>query len=142
MRSKRRTLAIAAVVWGCLVASAIEASDTCREWWREHENWKARVVALYLSDASQRELDTAMFEVVQFEAYLTACEGPVPGQRARLVSHRTIARPVDEYAATVPEALLEQAGFDLSLDGLFLPGERAGEISGAFAPTARPRARR
>jgi hypothetical protein len=130
---------MAAVAWVCLVASASQASDTCREWWREHENWKARVVALYLGDASQQELDAAMFEVVQLEAYLTACEGPLPAHRARLVSNRTIGRPVDEYAATVPESLLEQAGFDLSLERFFMPGERAERLSEAAASSPRAR---
>jgi hypothetical protein len=101
------------------------ASETCREWWREHQNWKAKALAFYLSDASQRELDAAMFEVVQLEAYLTVCEGAPPGKRARLVSQRTVGRPVDEYAATVAESLLEQAGLDLSLESVLMPGEHA-----------------
>ena len=111
-----------------LAAGVASGSQTCREWWRDHEDWKARALSLYLSDASQRELDAAMFEIVQLEAYLTACAGSVAGQRERLVSHRTLQRPVDEYAAVVPESLLDQAGFDLSLDTVLLPAERGGAM--------------
>ena len=141
MRRRLLLLSAAAVTAVVLAASASSASETCREWWRDHENWKARVVALYLGDATQLELDAAMFEVVQLEAYLTACEGPVPGQRARLVSHRTLHRPVDEYAATVPESLLEQSGFDLSLDEFFMPGERAETFGEGRASSSYPGAR-
>ncbi len=127
------TLALAASL---LVANAGYASQTCREWWRDHETWKARVVALYLSSASQRELDGAMFEVVQLEAYLTACESTSPAERSRLVSHRTLGRPVDDYGAAVVESLLEESGFDLSLAAFVRPGERdPGPIGGEAAPS-------
>jgi hypothetical protein len=139
MRINLRVLTMTAIAWVCLMASASHASDTCREWWREHESWKARVVALYLGDGSQQELDAAMFEVIQLEAYLTACEGPLPGLRARLVANRTIDRPVDEYAAAVAESLLEQAGFDLSLESYFMPGERAERLSGAVGSSSSAR---
>ena len=100
-------------------------SETCREWWGEHDEWKARVVRLYLSDASPRELDAAVFELVQREAYLTVCATPVPAQRSRMIAWRTLDRPVDEYGTAVVESVLDQAGFDLSLDSVFRPVESA-----------------
>ena len=135
VRALRPVRLVAVGLCALLAGAAAEASQTCREWWHDHEEWKAQVIGLYLSDASQREVDEAMFELVQLEAYLTACAGPLPAQRARLVSHRTLGRPVDEFAAAVAEGVLEQSGFDLSLDDVLLAGER--RPSALAAPPSR-----
>ena len=43
-------------------------SETCREWLQEHEDWRVEVVGLYLRGGSQRELDGAVFELLQRES--------------------------------------------------------------------------
>ena len=116
---------LAAALFALLGVEVAGASETCREWAREHEDWKAEVVRLYLSSASDRELDGALFELMQREAYLTACPTPVQAQRPERIGWRLVGRPVDEYGSAVVESVLAQAGFDVALTGLFdRPSER------------------
>ena len=104
------------VVLGALTAGAAgAASETCREWSREHADWKARVVGLALVDAPQREIDAAVFELVQREAYLTSCPARVDAQRPHMVGWRLVGLAPEEYAGAVLESVLEEGGFDLDL---------------------------
>ena len=96
-------------------ASAFAESDSCREWAGEHRRFKAVVVRSYLRGAPQRELDEAVFELLQREAYLTSCEQSVRTAREDLVGWRLVGRVPEEYASAVLESLLERAGFDVSL---------------------------
>lgn len=128
MREKIRKIARAPSGLVLLVAlmagAAPAAADPCREWFDEHHEWKAKVVQRYLSDASQRELDEAVFELVQREAYLTSCPAPVAVQRDHMVGWRLVDRDGDEFAAAVVASVLELGGFDLELRHLFDGGAR------------------
>ena len=121
MRRTIRRSAVLALSAGLLVGSATSsaAADPCREWFDEHLEWKARVVHLYLNDATQRELDSSVFELVQREAYLTSCPGSVAAQRDQMVGWRFVERDGDEYPVAVVESLLELGGFDKNLRHLF-----------------------
>jgi len=101
--------------------SARAASETCREWSREHEQWKARVVGLALAEAPQHEIDSAVFELMQREAYLTSCPARVDAQRPHLVGWRLVGLSPDEYAGAVIDSVLEESGFDLELRRRFAP---------------------
>jgi hypothetical protein len=105
--------ALAAALLGGGVAQA--GSDSCREWRREHCSWKAEIMRRYLTGAPQRELDAALFEMLQREAYLTSCEVSVQGSRGVLVGWRLVGRSPDEYGSAVLESVLERAGFDVGL---------------------------
>jgi hypothetical protein len=107
-------VAAALAVW-VLGAGGAGAAESCREWREEHRRWKSEALRLYLSGAPQRELDTALFELLQREAYLTSCEVSVEGARADLVGWRLVGRVPDEYAGAVIESVLERGGFDLDL---------------------------
>ncbi len=100
------------------------ANESCREWMAEHRHWKVEVVRRYLHGGPERELDEAVFELLQREAYLTSCEQSVAGARDELVGWRLVGRLPEEYASAVLESLLDRAGFDVSLVGLFagMPG--------------------
>lgn len=123
---------------GCVAALALSTvagvaradSDSCREWTREHCRWKAETMRRYLRGASQQELDQAVFEMLQREAYLTSCDGSEQASRAAMVGWRLVGRTPDEYAGAVLEAVLERSGFDMDLrdeiSGEFAPGPRAG----------------
>jgi hypothetical protein len=100
-------------------APALAGSDSCREWEEEHDRWKAETVRRYLTGASPRELDEALFELLQREAYLTSCEVPVDRGRATQVGWRLVGRTPDEYASAVLESLLARSGLDVGLNGLF-----------------------
>jgi hypothetical protein len=65
--------------------------------------------------APRSELDAALFELLQREAWLTACELSVEGARAELVGWRLVGRSPDHYAGAVLESVLDQGGFDLDL---------------------------
>jgi hypothetical protein len=105
-----------------LFATGAQAvSETCREWQDEHAEWKARVVALALTDMPRRAIDEAMFELVQREAYLTSCPARVDAQQPYMVGWRLVGRSVDEYPAAVLESVLEAGGFDLDLRRRFHP---------------------
>ncbi|MGH0030057.1 MAG: hypothetical protein ACQGVC_09725 [Myxococcota bacterium] len=116
-----RSLALAASL-ACLAPSGAQASsETCREWYREHEQWRARVVGLALADAPQRAIDEALFELVQREAYLTSCPARVDAQRPHLVGWRLVGLAPPEYAGAVIESVLEEGGFDLDMRRRFAP---------------------
>ncbi|MBW2668036.1 MAG: hypothetical protein JRE13_17235 [Deltaproteobacteria bacterium] len=96
-------------------ADARAGTDSCREWQKEHCEWKARAVKRYLGGAPQRELDEAVFEILQLEAYLTSCD--VSGRSARntMVGWRLVDRATDEFSSAVIESVLERSGFDVGL---------------------------
>ena len=107
-----------------------------REWRQDHFAWKAEALRRYLNGASPREVEAAVFEVLQREAYLTSCEISVRNGRDELVGWRLMDRIPEEYGSVVVESVLERAGFDLGLESIFsAPRERV-----AQAPV-RPRAR-
>jgi hypothetical protein len=108
-----------------VAAGSATAGDSCRQWRSEHRDWKTEAIRLYLSGAPQREVDAALFELLQREAYLTSCEVSVEGARADLVGWRLVGRLPDEYGSAVLESVLERAGFDLDLRRLF-EGEESG----------------
>jgi hypothetical protein len=127
MRHPDRFLVIltaAAALW--LAGEAMAQGDACREWRREHESWKIETLRRHLHGAPQRAVDEAVFELLQREAYLTACPTSAGQARVELVGWRLVDRAPEAYASAVAESLLEQAGFDLSLAGLFegRPGAR------------------
>jgi len=116
--SNRRVRAayLAVVATALFAGAAAEAgSDSCREWRQEHCAWKAEAMRRYLTGAPQRELETAIFEMLQREAYLTSCEVSVQGSREVLVGWRLVGRGPEEYGSAVLESVLERAGFDTSL---------------------------
>ena len=102
-----------------LAATTSGASDSCREWKLEHRDWKTLAVSRYLRGAPQRELDEAVFEMLQREAYLTSCEVSVEGGRSELVGWRLVGRLPEDYGSAVVESVLERAGFDLALREMF-----------------------
>ncbi len=102
-----------------LAGGAAQAADSCREWRGEHRRFKTEVVRLYLTGAPQAELDAAVFELLQREAFLTSCDVSVEGARNELVGWRLVGRAPDEYGAAVVESVLERGGFDLELRRLF-----------------------
>ena len=127
----------AALAAGLLLAgSAAADNESCREWRQDHLAWKTEVLRRYLKGASQRDVDAAVFEVLQREAYLTSCEISVRSGRDELVGWRLVDRNPEEYGSVVVESVLDRAGFDLGLESIFsAPRERV-----AKAPV-RPRAR-
>jgi hypothetical protein len=115
-------IAGAALAASMLVASgAVAGEDSCREWRLEHRGWKTEALRRYLRGAPEREVDAAVFELLQREAYLTSCEISVEGGRDDLVGWRLVGRTAEEYGSAVAESVLERAGFDLSLQSLFEP---------------------
>lgn len=104
---------LAALTGGAGGAAA--SDDACREWTVEHHFWKVETLRRYLGGAAQSELDTALFELLQREAYLSSCPASVRTSRDELVGWRLVGRLPDEYAGAVVESLLEQSGFDLTL---------------------------
>ena len=102
-----------------LASSAAAAEDSCREWRLEHRSWKTEALRRYLRGAPEREVDAAVFELLQREAYLTSCEISVEGGRDELVGWRLVGRTPEEYGSAVAESVLGRAGFDLSLRSLF-----------------------
>ncbi|MDJ0868234.1 MAG: hypothetical protein QNK03_19160 [Myxococcota bacterium] len=133
---KRIAVGLLAVALAAPVAGADEP-DSCREWTAEHREWTAEVVRRYLGPASQEQVDEAVFELLQREAWLTSCEQTVRRARVAQVGWRLVDREPDEYAGVVIEALLERAGFDLTLTRL-----HESTPSVPAAPPVRPRARR
>ncbi len=105
-----------------LAATPGAASDSCREWKLEHRDWKTLAVSHYLRGAPQRELDEAVFEMLQREAYLTSCEISVEGGRNELVGWRLVGRLPEDYGSAVVESVLGRAGFDLALRAMFSAG--------------------
>jgi len=114
----QRVRAVSAVAGMALLitgGSAGAASDSCREWRYEHSDWQAEVMHRYLTGAPQREIDGALFEMLQREAYLTSCDVSAQGSRGVLVGWRLVGRNPDEYGSAVLESVLERAGFDVGL---------------------------
>jgi len=105
--------ALIAVLAGAGAASA--GDESCREWLREHCDLKAKAISLYLRGAPQRELDSAVFEMLQREAYLTSCETSAQVSRGPMVGWRLVGRAPDDYAGAVLESVLERAGLAMDL---------------------------
>jgi hypothetical protein len=96
----------------------------------------------YLLGAPQRELDAAIFEMLQREAYLTSCDISVQGSRGVLVGWRLVGRSPDEYGSAVLEAVLERAGFDVGLreqlgDAVIQPAADVNTTTAAAPPPPR-----
>ena len=121
----RRNISIAVLAVVCGAPPAHAVSETCREWLREHDEWKARVLGRVLAGAPPRAVDEAVFELVQREAYLTSCPARVDAQRPRMIGWRLVDRSPDEYADAVVESVLEEAGFALDLRDRFEPRLRS-----------------
>ena len=104
--------AAALLLW----ATAAQAgNDSCREWQKEHCDWKARAIKRYLGGAPQRDLDEAVFEILQLEAYLTSCDISGQSSRSTMVGWRLVDRTTDEFSSAVLESVLERSGFDVGL---------------------------
>lgn len=104
-----------------LLAGAARAGEPCRDWAEEHESWRATSLRRTLDGSAPSERDAALFELVQREAYLTACPEVGPGQQSSLIGWRLVGRSPAEYGSVVAESVLEQGGFDLSLRSLLGP---------------------
>ncbi|NRA00466.1 MAG: hypothetical protein HRU01_28605 [Myxococcales bacterium] len=151
-QSRRRralsTCARAVLLGGAVLTSSAGAigaavpSESCRGWRAEHEDWKSRAVRAYLRGTNSRELDTALFELLQREAYLTSCDVSVAGARSALLGYRLVDRQPDRYGPALMESLLEQAGFDTSLrsrfDGVLPRPSRPVRTGTRAAPTPQP----
>jgi len=110
----------AALVMSLLLGVTAQAdNDSCREWRGEHRSWKTEALRRYLHGAPQRELDEAVFEVLQREAYLTSCDVSVEGGRDELVGWRLVGRMPEDFGSAVAESVLARAGFELDLRELF-----------------------
>jgi len=110
----------AALMMSLLVGVTAQAgNDSCREWRGEHRGWKTEALRRYLRGAPQRELDEAVFEVLQREAYLTSCDLSVEGGRDDLLGWRLVGRLPEDFGSAVAESVLERAGFELELRELF-----------------------
>jgi hypothetical protein len=92
--------------------------SSCNEWRAEHRELKARAAGLYLAGAPQARLDAALFDLLQREAYLTACQTSLQRDRPEMVGWRVVGRPTEQFAGAVLESILEQAGFDVALESL------------------------
>jgi hypothetical protein len=145
----------AALIAAVVGAGAARAGDqSCREWLREHCDFKAKAIGLYLRGAPQRELDVAVFELLQREAYLTSCEIPAHVSRGPMVGWRLVGRAADDYAGAVLESVLERAGLAMDLQHTLgdlgpapvnpAPAQPASlaTANGARSPLALPRHRR
>jgi hypothetical protein len=101
---------------------ALAQGDTCHQWRDEHRDWTVRVVRLYLTGGGRHELDTALFELLQREAYLTSCDTSLARARGSFVGWRLVGHTPDEYAAEVVDTLLLRAGFPVRLRDFFGAG--------------------
>jgi hypothetical protein len=122
-----RTIGSAAGRLGALITAAAVLfaasasaghSDACREWRAEHSELKGRAAGLVLSGAPQAKIDGVVFELLQREAYMSACRTSVARGRGEMVGWRLIGRPAASFGTAVLESILEQSGFDLSLASL------------------------
>jgi len=114
----------AAAAWvfvgaGLTAAAPASADSSCREWQAEHRNWKAEVVRRYLDGSTRQQLDTAVFETLQREAYLTSCDLPVARAREAFVGWRLVGLEPDDYGRAVVESLLAEAGLELEVRSWF-----------------------
>ena len=92
--------------------------SSCNEWRGEHRELKAQAAGLFLSGAPQARLDAVLFDLLQREAYLTSCQTSLERDRPEMVGWRVVGRPTEQFAGAVLESILEQAGFDVSLESL------------------------
>lgn len=121
---------------------ALAQGDACHQWREEHRDWTVRVVRLYLTGGGPQELDTALFELLQREAYLTSCDTSLARARGSFVGWRLIGHTPDEYAGEVVDTLLIRAGFPTGLREFFEGGGLGSAArvaqplrpSGGFAP--------
>ncbi len=104
-----------------LVAALPASADSCRDWIREHFDWKSEVARRYLGGAPTPALDAAVFELLQREAYLSSCELPVRDARRRLVGWRLVDHTPDDYPRLVVASLVASAGTELDVERLFVP---------------------
>lgn len=125
---RRSKLAPSSGVGGALLVAALfitgvaqAQTESCREWRGEHRIWKTETLRRSLRGAPQLEVDAAVFEVLQREAYLTSCETSIEGGLNALIGWRLVGRFSDEYGIAVIESVLERAGFTLDLRVLFIP---------------------
>ena len=116
-----RAVVTTTLVLAGLVAAAPAQADSCREWRIEHHHWKSEAVRRYLDGSPEKALDTAIFELLQREAYLTSCDLPVNRARDRFVGWRLVGHGADEYGRVVVESLLEEAGMTLDVRSWFGP---------------------
>jgi hypothetical protein len=116
-----RRAAAAWVFVGAGLAAAVPASadSSCREWESEHRHWKGEVVRRYLDGSSREALDTAVFETLQREAYLTSCNLPVSRAREAFVGWRLVGLVPDDYGRAVVQSLLAEAGLELEVRSWF-----------------------
>ena len=126
----RRAAAAWVLVGAGLTVAAPASADSCREWRVEHHHWKSEAVRRYLDGSSGKALDTALFELLQREAYLTSCNLPVGSARESFVGWRLVGLGADEYGRAVVESLLTESGLTLDLRSWFGP-----MLSQAPAPT-------
>jgi len=117
----RRAVAAWVLVGAGLTAAAPAAADSCREWAVEHAGWKAEAVRRYLDGSTSQQLETAIFELLQREAYLTSCDLPVQRARERFLGWRLVGRTPDEYGRAVVESVLAESGMDLEVRNWFGP---------------------
>jgi hypothetical protein len=112
------TLLVALLFWA---GGASAQPDSCRDWRNEHRQWKIETLRRSLHGAPQADIDAAVFELLQREAYLTSCETSLEGGRDDLIGWRLVGRLSDEYGTAVMESVLERAGFTLDLRVVFMP---------------------
>lgn len=113
-------LGCVALAAGLLVGGAAAAdSQSCREWRTEHRSWKTEALRRYLRGASQRDVDDAVFETLQREAWLTSCDVSVRVGRDEMLGWRLVGRMPEDYGSAVAESVLTRAGFELELRELF-----------------------
>ena len=129
-RFGRRAAAAWVLVGAGLIVAAPATADSCREWRAEHHHWKTEVVRRYLDGSPNKAIDTAVFELLQREAYLTSCNLPLARARGTFVGWRLVNLGPDEYPRAVVESLLEESGLGLDVRSWFGP-----MLSQAPAPT-------
>ena len=121
LRFGRRAAAAWVLVGAGLTAAAPASADgaSCREWSAEHQAWKAETVRRYLEGVPRDSLDTAVFELLQREAFLTSCDFSVGRARETFVGWRLVGLSPDDYGRAVVESVLAEAGLALDLRSWF-----------------------
>jgi hypothetical protein len=121
LRFGRRAAAAWVLVGAGLTVAAPASADSCSEWSVEHREWKSEAVRRFLDGSPARALDTAVFELLQREAYLTSCNLPVGLARDTFVGWRLVGLSPDEYGRAVVESLLAESGMALDVRSWFGP---------------------
>jgi hypothetical protein len=123
LRFGRRAAAAWVLVGAGLTAAAPASADSasCREWSAEHREWKAEAVRRYLEGAPRQAMDTAVFELLQREAFLTSCDLPVSRARDAFVGWRLVGLGPEEYGRAVVQSLLAESGLTLDVRSWFGP---------------------